>query len=312
MVGVAGALCILTAGYFTLKSAGTTSSVASTASSTTTASVAPGSWIPKTRGPWDGTLYELTSKDGLTFTGDRQLFKGAGVPNLLRLPSGELILTYQYFSAETESMFDVISYSTSADNGETWSDPKAVTFSGLPASAGTKLKPMDPTLVRADDGSLRLFFTYHAKGTQNPALYSAVAADGNIASTFVVNPTPALSVAGKNLLDPAVVFFDGAWQHYTWQDGSDNNYHSTSVDGTVFTLQDDINLPMDFLGQVIPSGSGLRFYGTGKGEVVSAYSADGNTWTMDSGSRAQGADPGVQQLADGTYIMVYTAANFNE
>lgn len=311
MVGVAGALCMFTAGYFTLKSTGMSSAVLSTAPSTTT-SVAAGSWIPKTRGPWDGALYEAVSADGLTFTGKTLVLGSAGVPNLLRMPNDELILTYQYFSGETERMFDVIAYSTSADNGETWSDPKAITFSGLPTPAGTKLKPMDPTLVRADDGSLRLFFTYHAKGKQQPEMYSAVAADGNIASTFVANPTPALSVAGTNLLDPAVVFFDGAWQHYTWKDGDDVNYHSTSVDGTVFTLQDDISLPMDFLGQVIPSGSGLRFYGTGQGEVVSAYSADGSTWTMDSGSRAQGADPGIQQLADGTYIMVYTAANFNE
>jgi hypothetical protein len=58
---------------------------------------------------------------------------------------------------------------------------------------------------------------------------------------------------------------------------------------------------------------GLRMYGTGKGSVQSAFSTDGLTWTMDAGNRiAQGADPGVTALSDGTYLMVYTGNNFNE
>lgn len=316
MVGVAGALSVLAAGYFTVLKAPTTTSVPSSTTASTSngtpVSTVPGSWIPDTRGPWDGAIYQATSKDGLVFTGKTLVLDQAGVPNLLRMPSGELILTYQYFSSESESLFDVIAYSTSTDDGATWSATKAITFSGLPTPAGAKLKPMDPDLVRTEDGSLRLYFTYHAKGKKSAELYSAVAADGNIASTFVVNTTPALSVSGKNLLDPSVVLFGGLWHHYTWQDGSDNNYHSTSTDGVTFTLKDEISLPMDFLGQVIPSGSGLRYYGTGKGSVVSAYSSDGYTWTMDAGSRAQGADPGVQQISDSSYIMIYTAANFNE
>lgn len=315
MVGVAGALSILAAVYFTVLKAPETTPVSlstTPASNALSTPTVPGSWIPDTKGPWDGAIYQATSADGLTFAGKTRVLESAGVPSLLRLPSGELILTYQYFSAESESMFDVIAYSTSTDDGATWSETKGITFSGLPAPAAAKLMPMDPALVRAEDGSLRLYFTYHAKGSKWPEMYSAVAADGNIGSTFVVNTTPALSVSGQSLLDPAVVYFNGAWQHYTWKNGDDDNYHSTSTDGIAFTLQDDINLPMDFLGQVIPSGSGLRFYGTGKGGVLSAYSADGNTWTMDAGIRSQGADPGVEQLSNGTYIMIYTAANFNE
>lgn len=316
MVGVAGALSILAAGYFTLSKTPAPTSVSSSTTASTSngspISAVPGSWIPDTRGPWDGAIYQAASKDGLAFTGKTLILEQAGVPNLLRMPSGELILTYQYFSSESESMFDVIAYSTSTDDGTTWSEPKTIEFSGIPTPAAPKLMPMDPSLVRMDDGSLRLYFTYHAKGSKKPEMYSAVAADGNIASTFVVNTTPALSVSGKNLLDPSVVSFGGLWHHYTWQDGNDNNYHSTSTDGMSFTMKDEVSLPMDFLGQVIPSGSGLRYYGTGKGEVVSAYSDDGYVWTMDTGSRTQGADPGVQQLSDGSCLMVYTAANFNE
>lgn len=228
------------------------------------------------------------------------------------LPSGDLILTYQYFSSESHDLFDVIAYSTSSNAGSTWSDPKAIVLSGLPSPAGANLKPMDPTLVRTEAGALRLYFTYHAKDTRSPALYSALAEDGNITSTFVVNDTPALSVPGTFLLDPAVAYINGAWHHFTWKDQSDDNYHSTSTDGISFVLQKNISLPMDFLGQVVADGAGMRFYGTGKGNVQSAFSTDGQSWTMDAGSRAQGADPGVAKLADGSYLMVYTAANFND
>lgn len=290
----------------------TTPEPAATKSTTSATTEEPGSWIPKTRGPWDGTIYRAASLDGLAFTGKTLVLKQAGVPNLLLLPNGDLILTYQYFSSETRDLFDVIAYSVSTDDGTTWSNPAAVALSGLPSPAGPAFKPMDPTLVRADDGSLRLYFTYHAKGKNNAELYVAVASEGTIDSPFVVETIPALSVSGKGLLDPAVTFFGGLWHHYSWQMENDDNYHSTSEDGIAFARQDDITLSMDFLGQVVPFGNGLRFYGTDEGNVVSAYSDDGQTWTMDAGFRTMGADPGVQRLADGSYLMIYTAANFNE
>lgn len=269
-----------------------------------------GSWIPETRGPWDSAIYSTTSDDGLTFNGNTLVVDSAGVPNLLRLTNGDLVLTYQYFSSTDEDMFDVIAYSTSDDNGETWSATEAVTFRGLPSPIDENKVPMDPTLVEEVDGSLRLYFTYHAKGARNAALYSASTSD-DIASTFVVEPTPALTLS-EHLLDPAVVYFNNTWHHYSWRDGSNKNVHSTSIDGKVFTRQDDVELPMDFLGQVIAVDDGLRFYGTGAGNVVSAFTTDGSTWTMESGNRVSGADPGIQQLEDGTYLMIYTGMNFNE
>lgn len=288
-----------------------TSSGSSTTTTVTT-TTETGSWIPNTKGPWDGSINAATSTDGMTFTGKTLVIDAAGVPNLLLLADGTLVLTYQYFSSTDQTMFDQIAYSTSTDNGKTWTDPAAVNITSLPTPIDTNKKPMDPTLVQLTDGSLRLYFTYHAKGNKTAALYEATAADGKIGSAFVASATPSLIVE-KNLLDPAVVYFNGAWHQYSWQDGSDANYHSTSTDGVTFTLQNDVTLPMDFLGQVVPMNNGLRFYGTGKGGVVSAFSTDGSTWTMDTGNRiTQGADPGVTQLADGSYLMIYTSMNFNQ
>lgn len=262
-------------------------------------------------GPWNGGLYMATSSDGVSFTGRELVVDHAGVPNLLLRDNGDLILTYQYFSETDGTMFDVIAYSISEDDGSTWTEPVAVEFEDMPASAEGDKKPMDPTLVETEDGALRMYFTYHGKDDKTASLYSATAEDGDISSTFVVNQTPAFS-SSENLLDPAVVYFDGLWHHYSWKDRSDENYHTVSEDGLSFAREEDISLPMDFLGQVIPFESGLMFYGTSLKGVVYAYSQDGYGWEMGSDSLVLGADPGVAKLADGTYLMVFTSRNFNE
>lgn len=269
-------------------------------------------WVPQTYGAWDGVLYTATSSDGLKFSPGEKILEYAGVPNLLRLDDDSLVMIYQYFSRETEAMFDVIAYSLSTDGGVSWSDPSLVNIAELPEPLDGNKKPMDPTLVAGDDGSLRLYFTYHAKGSANAALYVAVAEDGDMSSPFVVQSSPSLSVERINLLDPAVMYYNGLWHHYSWIDGSDNNYHSTSRDGLVFTRSADISLPMDFLGQVIPTTGGMRFYGTARGSVATAFSSDGSKWTMDEGDIIAGVDPGIQQLADGSYLLVYVGTKDKE
>lgn len=265
---------------------------------------------PEEKGPWDGAIYSATSSDGINFSGKVLLFERSGVPNLLKLQNGDMVLLYQYFSNTDENLFDTIAYSISKNSGLTWTDTTAINFENLPDPQNPRLKPMDPAIVQLEDGRLRLYFTYHTTGSKTPALYSATTSDDNITSSFIVNPSQAL-ITDKNLLDPAVTYFAGAWHHFTWQDGSDNNYHSISDDGLTFTMQEEISLPMEFLGQVVTYEDGLRFYGTGKGMVASAISADGYNWEMESDKIVQGADPAVQQLADGTYLMVYTSMNFN-
>lgn len=267
-------------------------------------------WTPDAKGPWDGSLYFSSSEDGLDFSGKELVLERAGVPSLLKLQNGDLVLVYQYFSNTDPEFFDIIAYSVSADDGATWTATEPISIENLPEGLDEDKKPMDPTLVQLEDGRLRLYFTFHAKGKKTAALYSATTTDDNISSTFTTRTTPAL-ISTQNLLDPSVTFFDGLWHHYTWQDGSDNNFHSTSTDGLSFTLQDDIVLPMEFLGQVIPFEDGLRYYGTGKG-VTSAFSTDGFAWEIDEESIAPGADPGVQKLDDGSYVMIYTSMNFNE
>ncbi len=290
------------------------------------------SWVPDMlsgNGPWENDLYIATSDDGLTFTGDKLLLEHVGVPNLLLTSSGKLIAIYQYFSYETEALFGVITYSVSEDNGETWTDPVAVTIEGLPeaTTSGTPgevfvTRAVDPTLVETEDGALRLYFTYQEVDDEWPHLASAVNTEGDISGTFVYEEASGFVTDEETpILDPAVVYFDGLWHYYTWNVdqagmGAGNegpvtiddfaNYHGTSTDGVTFTLEDPITLDMNLLGQAVALDDGIRFYGTGNGGVTSAFSSDGYTWEMDQGVRARGNDPGVAQLEDGTFVLIYT------
>ncbi len=271
-------------------------------------------WWPDSNGAWSGNLILAYSDDGLTFTEGERLIQYGGVPNLLYTSKGQLIATYQYFSREDESLYDVIAYSVSEDEGETWSDPQKINFEELPegrTTATSTTKPMDPTLVETEDGGLRLYFTYHGLKDEYARLASVYSEDGDISSSFVYDngETPDIH---KGILDPAVVYFNGLWHHYTWDMDSSDNYHSTSEDGINFELQENIEgLDMDFLGQVIVVDDGLRFYGTGNG-ITTAISEEGYTWEIEKEDALKGADPGVAQLEDGSYLMLYTSANFND
>ena len=161
----------------------------------------------------------------------------------------------------------------------------------------------DPTLVQLPDDRLRLYFTYHKPGEQYPQLYSAISTD--IDGTF--------EIEGKQLeteeiiLDPAVVYFDGKWHHYTVKHGDSfdstaSNVHSVSDSGVSFELRSDIDINFQMLGDVIVVDDMLRFYNGRE----SAISDDGYLWEKEPGIRLDGADPGVVQLPDGSYIAIYT------
>lgn len=259
--------------------------------------------------PTTQSLYLASSSDGLTFTNEKLLLERAGVGHLMVDKNGRLILTFQYFSAEDEEMFDVIAYMISEDNGKTWSALQKLEIEGLPEPIGYNTA-VDPTLIKLSDDSLRLYFTYQSKDQQYPTLVAARNADGLVEGVFTYEEISYIGEEpGITMLDPAVVFFDGNYHHYTWQHDSEENIHMISKMGLIFQQQEDISLPMGMLGSVIKTEHGIVFYGTQEGNVASATSEDGYTWTMQEGTRAQGADPGVVHLADGSYLMVFTRLN---
>ena len=65
--------------------------------------------------------------------------------------------------------------------------------------------------------------------------------------------------------------------------------------------EDNISLNMKMLGGACAVDTGYRFYTN-----YSARSTDGYTWIQED-VRMPGADPGVVQLKNGTYLMLYTS-----
>jgi len=261
-------------------------------------------------GPWNSGLFIATSEDGLIFTDEKLFLEHSGVANLIMISDSTLIATFQYFSFVNEDMFNIIAYTTSRDLGKTWSSIKPVEINDL--SAGESKNGCDPTLVELPNGQLRLYFTYHQRGEEYPQLFSAI---GDSIDSDFLSEGQQLSTE-EIILDPAVVYFDGMWHHYTVKHGQEFesdpeaekiSVHSISEDGLDFELVDEITLDMQFLGDVIEDDGGLRFYNGRQ----SAFSTDGYNWTLDDGERIDGADPGVVKLSDGSYIMIYTAHQGN-
>jgi len=265
-------------------------------------------WVPTDSmgsTPWENPIYLAYSDDGLNFSNEKLFVDHAGVPNIIQTKDGKLIATFQYFSYTNEDLFDVIAYTVSDDYGDSWSTVKKITFS----NGNTNIdgpKPVDPTLIELEDGSLRLYFTFEKPGDGFPQLYSAKSKSLEDVFQFEGKQLTTEEV----VLDPAVIKFNNQYHHFTiTQDrnsgGMTRNVHSVSSNGLDFKREKDISLPMGMLGDVIIDKNKLRFYGSGNG-IQSATSKDGYSWEMDSGKRIDGADPGVVKMSNGKYLMVYT------
>ena len=248
--------------------------------------------------PWEHSIYLASSGDGLTFIGERFFVQHAGVPNLLLTNDDKIVATFQYFSYEEETLFDRIVYTVSDDYGQTWSPVKPIKFDTRYDKGSP---PVDPTLVQLGDGRYRLYYTFQEPGTQYAALYSSSSTilDGVFDDEGVQLSTTSM------LLDPAVVFYDGMWHHYTVNHEGSGSLHSVSSDGLGFTLEENILSDYQFLGGAIVDDGKLMFYGTGNG-VVLAESDDGYVFRKVKEGVADGADPGIVKLPDGSYLIVYT------
>ena len=96
---------------------------------------------------------------------------------------------------------------------------------------------------------------------------------------------------------------------------NNENFHSISEDGINFERVDDIEIDLNFWGNVIKTNDGsLRFYGTRidndpgvtDNEVGIAFSEDGYEWVFYEDYRYDGFDPGIIQLEDDSYLLLTT------
>ncbi|MBM3499057.1 MAG: exo-alpha-sialidase [Armatimonadetes bacterium] len=257
-------------------------------------------------GPWDNRLVVARSDDGLSFTGTGvTVAEGGGVPDLMYDAQGRLVAIFQYFPQDSEEEFDHIAVAFSTDEGQSWTKPRVISISGLPATAARA--PCDPDLVLLADGRVRLYFTcdVHADRRGTPRTLSAVAED---CLSFQLEEGERFADPPHPVLDPSALRIGDTWHLYVprMAPGAPA-YHLVSGDGLQFRRLDDIRVPgVDFRGNVVPVPGGYRFFGCGQPGLSTAFSQDGSQWRPERTRAVPGlGDPAVIRLKDGTYLMVH-------
>jgi hypothetical protein len=254
-------------------------------------------------GPWNHDLYHFETDSTGEFGSARVLVERGGVPALLRDQWSRLVATFQWFPFERREAFDRIAVMFSYDDGETWGKPQPIKVAQWPEGY---VRPCDPTLVQVEDGRYRLYFTSSGPGERSPATYSAVSND---AIHFTFEPGRRFGVDGEMVLDCAITRLGKTWHYFApIQRESGRGYHAVSEDGLTFERLDDVTVPGDrqWLGCVIATERGLRFFGSGRAGAWSAVSADGSKWRIEEIDYRTGADPCVAATDTGRYVMIAT------
>jgi hypothetical protein len=230
-------------------------------------------------GPWDqDVLVHRVSTSGVVEA--LATFERSGVPTIARMADGRLVAAHQHFPENDPESFDRVAVRFSSDEGRTWTAPRTIQLAGLPE--GMRL-PFDPTLVPLPDGRVRLYFTSVRRGGVEPgmpAIYSAVSLDG---VRYTVEPGVRFVVAGRPVIDCAVVIHKGIFHLFAPDNGTrltgvrgdglpegdgprpGIGYHATSRDGLEFHREDDARVDgsLRWLGNAQSDGTAITFFGTG-------------------------------------------------
>ena len=258
--------------------------------------------------PWSLDLM-MRVGDGITFGPEAVFSPGSGVPSVISDGQGRLAAAFQWFPQTDPAHFDRVAVMFSNDDGATWSTPQPIEIPDLPA---TFSRPFDPTLAALDDGRIRIYFSSNPNG-QLPldgdvATYSAISSDG-VHYTFESGVR--FGVSERVVIDPAVLRVGDTW-HYTAPIGrpEDGAYHGVSTDGLTFTRVADIASVggVNWTGNLVAHGTGMRFYGGSRQGIWWAFSADGSAWSDPSFLSFQGGDPSVAVLADGRSFVIYVGS----
>jgi hypothetical protein len=251
-------------------------------------------------GPWTQGLKLCVGPDADHFGTPGPFVDQAGVVSLARRVNGQLVAVFQWFPFADPVAFDRVAASFSTDGGRTWTAPKSLVFTGLPAGYQ---RPFDPTLTVMEDGGLRLYFTCSAPG---PApvngFMSAVSTDG---LTYAVEPGFRFQPA-RGTVDCAVLRWNGQW-HLISPIGApqEGAYHAVSSDGLAFTRLADIPSvnSANWTGNLVAVDGALRFYGS---PLWRSSTLDGLAWSAPVSLGIQGGDPAVVEAEPGRWLLAFT------
>lgn len=261
------------------------------------------------------------SKDGLAFTdADKVLVRNASAPALVRLPDGQLLAVFDYGGGSPGGA-QTMAVSRSADDGRTWSRPRAIRFSGAGAP-GTRCG--HASLVLMPNKLLRLYFVALAadkeanreQGSEVATIFSAVSRNGleykldqdvQVRTDGGWDAQPTLVQVGSRI-DLYIDSVDDAGSGQKAQGGL--AMRLTSPDGRHFRWAvPQRTSGLRFVGSAVSEGKRCRAYLSAEGGVRSMASSDGVVWKPEEGIRlAKGWDPAVVQLKDETFLMLYCAA----
>lgn len=264
--------------------------------------------------PWERPLKIAWSNDGITFLPPTVFQDSAGVPSVIRWKGDTLISAFQWFRVPVGSFtWDKVAVKFSYDNGITWNEPVPIIVNGLP---GNYQRPFDPTLVRLNNDSIRIYFS-SSDGMPNGGLdstvntYSAKSADG---INYIFEPNARVDELSNRVIDPAVIFFNNGY-HYLSPIGSPQQgaYHYVSPNGINFMKVPDIpsNNTHNWTGNYMLNDTNeMRFYGAGANGIWFNSTANGGVWNGYVNTNLIGGDPSAIKITPNDYLIIFVGAPY--
>ncbi|EKD23172.1 MAG: hypothetical protein ACD_83C00018G0002 [uncultured bacterium] len=251
-------------------------------------------WSTMQQGPYKDKISWATSSNLLKWTDQKTILaEHASVPDVIT-KDGTLFV--YFVDVATDGVAEKIGLIKSTDSGQTWSNKVNISITGLDNKVA-----VDPAPFLMSDGRIRLYYfdiSTTTRGTTKNTIYSAMSSDG-------VNFTE--EAGGRftypDIYDPDVIKVGQIWRMYVGT-GDQKVLTASSTDGLTFTYEG-----VAATGGAIPNiiqKNNTYYLFTGGIDIWT--SSNGKTFTKTSNRFDAGkltADPGVAQLNDGSYLMVY-------
>jgi len=260
-------------------------------------------WSTMNQGPYNDSVTYALSNDLINWNPSGIILaEHASVPGAV-MKDGTIFV--YFVDVSTDGIKEQLGMVTSADQGQTWSEPTILTIEGIGDRATA-----DPTAIVTDDGQIRLYYfdineprlgnlVIEDKFTNK--IYSAISDDG---VNFIQEEGVRFEREGA--FDPDVLYVDGTWYMYTGDLQGNKVNVATSTDGLIFS-----HVGTAYQGGAVPDiwhedGNWYLF----TAGINIATGTDGLTFETtgqefrDPNSRVT-ADPSVVQLNNGSYLMLY-------